>query len=242
MLKITIKIDGQKADATEGERLLDVCTRQGIWIPTLCDHPDLKPYGVCRLCIVEQDRGGWSKVVTSCNFPVKDGQSFCTNSERIVRERRMIMEFTLARSSKTPEVIALAKRLGVESARFPAKDDGCVLCGMCIRACSEVVGASAISFGGRGPVRKVASPFYSEAGDCIGCGSCAYICPTRYIELKEDDNTRSIPLWNVTFEMARCKRCGQKVAPKKQIEFFRKRSKGIPEDWFDYCQSCRGMK
>lgn len=241
-MKATITVDGKKVQATAGERLLDVCNREGIFIPTLCDHPDLKPYGVCRLCIVEWDRGDWLRIVTSCNFPVKEGQVFRTNSDKVVRERKMIMEWTLARSSKTPEIIALAKKLGVESVRFPAKDDGCILCGMCIRVCSEVVEADAISFAGRGPIRKVSSPFFEEAGDCIGCGSCAYICPTRYIEIIDDGNAHSLPLWGVSFEMVKCKRCGQKVAPKKQIEFFRKKAKGIPEDWYDHCQNCRGMK
>lgn len=234
-----ITIDGRKVEASEGERLLDVCKREDIFIPTLCDHPDLKPYGVCRICIVEWERGSWSKIVTSCNFPVRDGQIFRTNSEKVVRERNMIMEFTLARSSRTPEIIALAKKLGIEKARFPSKDEGCILCGMCIRVCSEVVEANAISFAKRGPVRTISSPFSGEATDCIGCGSCAYVCPTKYIELKEDENFRSLPLWNVKFEIARCKKCGQKIAPKKQIEFMTRRSKGLSEGWFDLCQNCR---
>lgn len=236
---IAITVDGQRVEATAGERLLDVCRRLRIFIPTLCDHEGVKPYGACRLCLVEWDRGDWSKMVTACNFPVQEGQAFRTNSERVERERRMIMEWTLARSSRTPEIVALAKRLGVESARFPERDEGCILCGLCIRACSEIVEADAISFSERGPVRKVASPFYGEANDCIGCGTCAAICPTRYIEVQETAESRTFPLWHVTFEFARCTRCGQKVAPKKQIEFLKKRAKGLPDDWFDLCQNCR---
>ncbi len=239
MSKITITIDGEKVEATAGEMLMDVCRRKGIFIPTLCDHKDLMPYGVCRICIVEWDRGDWSKMITSCNFPVKEGQVFRTNSEKVIRERKMIMEFTLARSSKTPEIIELAKILGVESSRFPTQDEGCILCGMCIRACSEVVEANAIGFAQRGSHRKISSPFYHEATDCIGCGSCSYICPTKYIEMKEDADTRTLPIWNVTFEMAKCKKCGQKIAPKKQIEFLKKRAKNLPEGWFDLCQNCR---
>ena len=241
MSKVTITIDGRKVEAQAGENLLDVCRRIDTFIPTLCDNENLQPYGVCRLCVVEWDRGDWSKIVTSCNFPVKDGQVFKTNSEKIIKERKMIMEWTLARSSKTPEIIALAKRIGVEveNVRFPKKDEGCILCGNCIRACSEVVGANAISFAERGPVRKVSSPYYEEAVDCIGCGTCAFACPTNYIKVEEDEKSRTFPLWHVTFEMARCKKCGQKVAPKKQIEFMKSRSKGLPEDWFDLCQNCR---
>ena len=240
MSKITVTIDGKKIEAAAGENLLDVCRREFIPIPTLCDHGDLKPYGVCRLCIVEWDRGDWSKIVTSCNFPVKDGQIFKTNSDKVVRQRKMIMELTLARSSQTPEIIDVAKRIGVDvdKIRFPKKDDGCILCGMCIRACSEVVEANAISFAGRGPTRKISSPFFDEAGDCIGCGSCAYVCPTNYIKMEEDADYRTFPEWKVKFEMARCKKCGQKIAPKKQLEFIRKKA-NLPADWFDVCINCR---
>jgi len=240
MAKVQITIDGKKVEAEAGENLLDICRKEFIPIPTLCDHHDLKPYGVCRLCIVEWDRGDWSKIVTSCNFPVKDGQIFKTNSPKIQRQRKMVMELTLARSSQTPEVIEVAKRVGVDvdKVRFPKKDDGCILCGMCIRACSEVVEANAISFAGRGPTRKISSPFFDEAGDCIGCGSCAYICPTNYIKMEEDENYRIFSEWKVKFEMARCKKCGQKIAPKKQLEFIRKKA-NLPADWFDVCINCR---
>ena len=237
--KITIKLDGKEVEATAGERLLDVCRRNGKFIPTLCDNDDLKPYGACRLCIVEWDRGDWSKMVTSCNFPVKDGQAFSTASEKVTRQRKMLMELTLARSPNSPEIVELAKRIGVTSTRFEKRDENCILCGNCVRACEEVVGVSAISFSQRGADRKVSSPFDGEATECIGCGSCAFVCPTSYIKVEEDEDTRSFPLWNVTFEFAKCKKCGGKIAPKKQIEFMKKQAKNLPDDWFDICQNCR---
>lgn len=241
MEKVTITVDGERVEATKGEYLIGVLERMGKFVPTLCNADGLEPYGACRLCIVEQDRGGWSKMVTSCNFPVKDGQVFITDSDKVRRQRNMVMEFILARSSKTPEVIELARKMGMAESRFAKQDEGCILCGMCIRACEEVVGVSAISFRGRGANREVAAPFGEEAVDCIGCGTCAYVCPTRYIEMIEDENTRSIPLWGVTFEMARCKTCGTKIAPKKQLEYFVRKAK-LPPDWFDYCNSCRPRK
>lgn len=243
MSKIKITLDGKQVEVENGERLLDVCRRQGIFIPTLCDQEDLVPYGSCRLCIVEWVRDGWSKMVTSCNFPVKEGQVFSTTSDKLTRERKMIMEWTLARASNSPEIVALAKKLGVEleNVRFSKREELCILCGMCIRACNEVVGANAICFSERGPQRKATSPFDDEAGDCIGCGSCAYVCPTNVIEVIEDEDTRSFPKWKVTFEFAKCKKCGRNVAPKKQIEFMKKKAK-IPEGWFDFCQDCREKK
>ena len=238
MAKITITIDDKKIEANQGDILLDICRKQSIDIPTMCEHSDLKPYGVCRLCIVEWDRGDWSKIVTSCNFPVKDGQIFKTATDKIKRMRKMIVELMLARSSRTPEIIELAKKLGVNKTRFPKKIDGCILCGNCVRACSEIVEVNAISFAGRGPTRKVASPFFEEATDCIGCGFCAYVCPTNYILVEEDDKTRKFPLWKIEFELAHCKKCGQTIAPKKQLDFLRKKA-NLPADWFDVCINCR---
>jgi bidirectional [NiFe] hydrogenase diaphorase subunit len=229
--KITITLNGKKVEAAADERLLDVCNREGVFIPTLCDHEALKPYGACRLCIVEWVRGDWSKTVTSCNFPVKDGQVFKSDSDKVTRERKMIMEFALARSSKTPEVIELAKKLGVENPRFSTRDEGCVMCGMCVRVCNEVVGANAIGYSARGPERKVSSPFDEEAGDCIGCGSCAYICPTKYIEVEEEGMKRNFPLWHVEFDLVYSKKLGQKIS-KKAVDFICKRA-GLTEDWFE---------
>ncbi len=229
--QITITLDDKQVKATAGERLLDVCRREGIEIPTLCDHVDVSSYGACRLCLVEWDRGDWSKMVTSCNFPVKDGQTFRTNSDKVVRIRNMIMQFTLARSSNVPEVVELAKKWGVTETKFSKQEEGCILCGNCVRACSEVVGANAIGFSERGKDRKVSPPLNAEAIDCIGCGSCAYVCPTNFIKVEETPTTRKFPLWNAEFEMVYSKKLGQKI-PRKQIEFVAERA-GLPIEHFE---------
>jgi len=236
---ITINIDGKDVKAEKGSNLLPVLSKMGIFIPTLCTHDQIKPYGVCRLCIVEWVRGeGWTKIVTSCDFPVKDGQKFLTNSEKVRRERQMIMELILARSSNVPEVVELAKRLGVTEPRFPKDEEGCILCGLCIKACEEVVGVSAIGFQSRGPNRSVVSPFDDEAHRCIGCGSCVYVCPTNYIKMEEKDHVRKIPLWHVEFKMQKCKTCGQDIAPEKQLRYIRRKA-DLPENFFDNCLNCR---
>lgn len=243
MSKIKITLDGKEVEVEAGERLLDVCRREHAFIPTLCDNDDLKPYGSCRMCLVECESDGKKKMVASCTFPVTAGIKVTTDSEKVKTHRKMVIEWTLARASKTPEVIELAKRLGVDpdASRFSKKEEGCILCGMCIRACGEVVGAHAISFVDRGPQRKVSSPFDDEAKDCIGCGSCVYVCPTGFIKMEEDAKSRTFPQWKAKFEFAMCKKCGQKVATKKQIEFFKSRAK-IPDGWFDLCQDCRDIK
>lgn len=235
---ITIKVNGVDIKAVEGERLLDVLQRNGIYVPTLCHHDNIKPYGVCRLCIVETVNGGSTKVVTSCNFKVSAGQVFNTETEKIKRERRMIMELILARSSRSPEMMALAERLGVKDTRFPKEDKGCILCGLCVKACEEVVGVSAIGFASRGPDRHVSSPFDLEAERCIGCGSCSFVCPTNFIKLEEKGHVRKLPLWHVEFKMQQCKKCGQDIAPEKQLKYIIDRVK-LPKDFFDLCLNCR---
>ncbi len=243
MSKIKILIDGKQVEADAGERLIDVCRRAHVFVPTLCDNDDLKPYGSCRMCLVECEADGKTRMVASCTFPVTEGLKIHTDTDRVKKHRKMVAAWTLARASKTPEIIELAKKVGLnpDENRFSKREEDCILCGMCVRACSEVVGANAISFVQRGPERKVSSPFDDEACDCIGCGSCAYVCPTNYIEVTEDEDTREFPQWKAKFEFVKCKKCGNKVATKKQIEFFKKRAK-IPEGWFDCCSDCREMK
>ncbi len=240
MTQVKIIVDGKEIVTEEGRFLNAVLEENNIWVPKLCFHEALQPYGVCRICVVEWDRGDWSKIVTSCNFPVKDGQSFKTNSERVQRLRRGVMELILARSSNVPEIVELAKRIGVDvdNLPYPKEDNGCILCGHCIKACEEVVGVSAIGFYERGPKREICSPFMEEANRCIGCGSCVYICPTNYIKMEDKDHVRKIPQWKVEFEMARCKKCGADIAPKKQLEYFKK-TVNLPADFYDYCLDCR---
>lgn len=240
MSLVNITVDGQKIAAERGEALMPVLLKNGYDIPHMCFNEEMPPYGACRLCLVEIEQGGGRKVHTSCSFPVSEGLIVHTASDKILRQRRMIAELLLARCPDVPQIKDLAKRLGVEDAeRFTKKKEGCILCGLCTRACEQVVGVSAISFVGRGPEKYVATPFLDESHECIGCGSCVYICPVDFIKMEEDEKVRRFPQWKVEFEMALCKKCGQKVAPKKQIEVMKARSKDLPPDWFDLCQNCR---
>ena len=177
---IHLTIDNKPIEVPEGHTLLEACRENGIHIPTLCYHPALEPYGGCRLCVVEVNLAGRKpRLVASCVHPCEEGAEVKTNSELVIRSRRMTAELILSGSYNTPEMLALGEELGVKEIRFKLdEENACVLCGLCVRACNEIVGVSAISVIQRGIAKKVSTPFEVTSSRCIGCGTCVLICPT----------------------------------------------------------------
>ena len=116
----------------------------------------------------------------------------------------------------------------------------CILCAMCVRACQEVVGVSAISLVNRGVDRQMATPFYDFSEVCIACGSCAYVCPTKAISIDDVGDTRIITMPNTTmkFKLKKCKTCGRYWAPERQLDYIIKMA-DLPADTFDNCHDCR---
>jgi len=159
-------------------------------IPGLCYHEAVRPYGACRLCTVEvsEDGGKSYKFVTSCLYPVTEGLIVKTNTEKVRKLRKGIIELMLARCPNVKVIQELAKEYGVEKPRFSLGDSSCILCGLCVRACQEIIGKSAISLVNRGIYKEVAAPFYAYELDegCIGCGDCVFVCPTGAITMGEN--------------------------------------------------------
>jgi bidirectional [NiFe] hydrogenase diaphorase subunit len=199
MVKLTI--DEQEVEVPDGTTVLEAAKKLNIKIPTLCYNPHLKPYGGCRMCLVEKkvvNNPRPPELIVSCAYPAENGAIVTTNSERVMKGRKFVIELMLARCPDSDVVQDLAKEYGI------SKDDKsdvighyllnrpnhidrtkCVLCGLCTRVCAELVGMSATSFSGRGSKRKVKTPFNKISKTCIGCGACAYLCPTKAIKIEE---------------------------------------------------------
>lgn len=208
---ITLTIDDQKVVAEEGMTILEAAREHGIYIPTLCYHEALKPYGACRLCIVEfADERRGARLVSSCSFPAQDGAVIRTNSPLVLEARRMIIELLLADCPDVKAVRELADELGVEKSRFEPEGEGndCILCGLCVRACQEIVGVSAISLINRGIEKKVKPPFEIASSVCIGCGTCVFVCPTGAITLEDIGRPRLAHEWHSEFQARPCRVCG----------------------------------
>ncbi len=185
---VTINIDGIRTEVVEETTILKAAERAGIWIPTMCHNDYLEPYGVCRLCSVEVVRGKRSRIVTACNYPVRGGMTVNTNSERVKWIRKVIMELMLSRWPNVKVVKEMAEKLGVAKPRFVSleKDeapDACILCGMCVNMCADVVKANVLGFSNVGIKREVVLPFGERTDSCIVCGACVHVCPTGHIKM-----------------------------------------------------------
>lgn len=185
---VTLKIDGKEVQVPEETPILKAAEKAGVWIPTLCYSELFEPYGVCRLCVVEAVRGKRSRVVTSCNYPVREGITVLTNSPKIQWIRKTIMELMLSRWPNVKVVKEVAEQIGVEKSRFISlerdeAEDACILCGKCVNVCREVVQANVIGYAYRGIKREVTLPFGVQSEACIVCGACAYVCPTGHIKM-----------------------------------------------------------
>ena len=177
---VELTINGDKKEFPEGRTLLECIEDTGLKVPTLCYHKALRAYGACRLCLVEVEQEGRPpSIQASCSYPALDGLSVKTDSERVKRARKIIIELLLARCPDSEVIRKLAADFGVKNGRIKEKHDDCIYCGLCVRMCEERMGRSALGITGRGPKRRVEPPFARYSEECWVCQACDFICPTK---------------------------------------------------------------
>jgi len=182
MSEILLKIDGREVKAKEGMTVLEAARSAGISIPTLCHHEKLEPYGACRLCIVELDIRGWTKLVVSCLYPVGNDLVITTRSEKINRIRKMILELLLAHAPDAFDLQDLAKEYGADRDRFEKEASFCIHCGLCVRYCAEVKKKYAVGFVNRGANREISFIPEVASKECWNCKECFPLCPTEALQ------------------------------------------------------------
>ncbi len=201
-------IDGRCVPIEGEKNILAVIRKAGIDLPTFCYHSELSVYGACRMCVVEDDRG---RIFASCSEQPRPGMVIKTNSTKIRKYRKLIIELLLASHcgdctvctrNGNCELQNIAFKVGIHSVRFPnnkkkadidisspsiVRDPGkCILCGDCVRTCDEVQAVGAIDFAYRGSKMEVSPAFNKSLAetDCVGCGQCRVVCPTGAISVR----------------------------------------------------------
>ncbi len=199
---MSITIDGREFEFTPGQTVYEVAKENGIYIPVLCHHEQLKPVGACRVCVVEVEKA--RSLIASCAMPAENGMIVYTNTERVLKARKLAVELLMTQGhhncitcEKSGNCVLqdLAYSLGVEVPRFDKPSEmknleqanemivrdmnKCVLCGLCVRACNEIQVNQVLDYTGRGPTAAVGPAFglFYEQSDCVFCGECIRVCP-----------------------------------------------------------------
>jgi bidirectional [NiFe] hydrogenase diaphorase subunit len=201
---VTLTIDDREVGASTNQTILEVARENGIAIPTLCNLQGLHPVGACRMCLVEIQ--GSNKLLPACVTLVRENMIVATDSERLRKYRRMILELVFAErnhvcsvcvSNGSCELQGLAQQQGMNSVRVPYKypslqvdashlrfavdHNRCILCGRCVRVCDEIEGAHTWDMMGRGFLTKVITDLnqpWGSSESCTSCGKCVHVCPT----------------------------------------------------------------
>lgn len=182
MSELRMQIDGIEVGARQGMTLLEAARDAGISIPSLCHHEKLEPFGGCRLCIVEAEVDGWTRLVVSCVYLAEENLIVRTRSEKIDRIRKTLLELLLAHAPDSPPLQDLAREYGADRDRFETEASFCIHCGLCVRYCAEVKKKDAVGFMDRGVRKEISFLPEIASRECNGCKECFPLCPTSYLQ------------------------------------------------------------
>ena len=179
---VTLTIDNKEVKANEGMTVLEAAQSAGIKIPTLCHHEKLEPYTACRLCLVEVEARGRSKLDTACSSPVKENLIVRTRSENIDKIRKTLLELQLSHAPDSRELQEFAKEYGADKNRFEKEASFCIHCGLCVRYCAEVKKECAVGFINSGIKREISFNPEKASKVCWDCKECFPLCPTEALQ------------------------------------------------------------
>jgi NADH dehydrogenase/NADH:ubiquinone oxidoreductase subunit G len=182
MSEIRLQIDGKEVKAREGMTVLEAARIAEISIPTLCHHEKLKPYGGCRICIVEAESNGVERLIVSCVYPVEENLVVRTRSEKVDRIRKTLLELLLAHAPDSPQLQELAVEYRADKDRFEKDPSFCIHCGLCVRYCAEVKKKNAVGFIDRGIRKEISFIPEIASKECNSCKECFPLCPTSYLQ------------------------------------------------------------
>ncbi len=237
-----IVMNGNEVAADPGQTILEVARRNGVHIPTLCHVPALEPAAMCRLCTVEITENRRTRLVTSCNYPLRGDAAIQTESELVRQGRKLIIELLYARCPDSEILRTLGAQYGADLDRFPAESKECIMCGLCARVC-ERVGGNVLALCGRGVEITVDTSFKRPSETCIGCGACALICPVNKIRIEDVDGERRVIVKGreaSRVPLRRCTGCGARFGPVIDLDQVLDRAgeSGVPAFNADICPAC----
>jgi bidirectional [NiFe] hydrogenase diaphorase subunit len=234
---IEIIVDGKPYPAAPDMTVLEVLKSHSFDIPTLCFHPALKPSGACRLCAVEvAAKSGRTITMLSCILPVKNGLEIKTQGELVKQARIRAFGNLIQMAPQSRKIRDLAEKNGIDLGPPP---DGCIRCRLCIRVCREIVGPGALKM-----EKREGTGFVVPVADaCIGCGTCANLCPTQVIKVEDLENVRTISIRDEVIgrhPLETCEGCGKRFATPKFLKHIADRTAPHPDVKLHhrYCPTC----
>jgi ferredoxin len=236
-MTITFHIDGREISATPGQTVLEAARKNGIHIPTICYHPALKPSGSCKMCaVLVENIAGHPMTMLSCVLKVKAGLVIQSDGPEVREARAQALTRLIQLAPQSRRLRDLAAAASIE---LPPPPDGCIQCRLCVRVCKEIVGQEALRMEKQaGQLHVVANP-----GKCIGCGTCANLCPMHVIDVIDNGPLRIVRKGDMVFgqqPLERCEGCGKYYATEQHVHLVEERTRPHPQVKLHhhYCPAC----